>query len=176
MNTCYVYLISCGDNDIRPTKVGVSDDPYKRIKELQTGNPRKLKIEIIIECVDRNHAFNLEKTIHEVLFKRRLQGEWFSMSGHKAMKVINRIANDPAYRSVKNIEKEARESRKEERARKNKVSLVKNYKKKLTISKNENKSLIKKLLKRKSDKRILFQMLIDMGVSPKDIIEKLRES
>jgi len=176
VNKCYVYLISCGDNNVRPTKVGVSDDPYKRIKELQTGNPRQLKIEFIIECSDREHAFHLEKTIHEVLFKRHLRGEWFSMSGHKALKVLTRLSNDPSYRNVKNIEKTERAKRKDERIKKNKASLVKSYQKKFNLVSKENTNLIKKLRKRKSEKRILFQMLIDSGINQEEILSRLKES
>jgi hypothetical protein len=41
-------------------KVGMSNNVEKRRKELQTGNPRKILIEWIIELKDRNSSADLE--------------------------------------------------------------------------------------------------------------------
>ena len=54
-------------------KIGRSKDPEKRLKQLQTGNPNKLKL---IACF-KNEGWR-EKQIHESLRAYRLKGEWFS--------------------------------------------------------------------------------------------------
>lgn len=54
-------------------KIGRSKNPEKRLKQLQTGNPNKLKL--IAEF--KNQGWK-EKIIHEKLRLFRLKGEWFS--------------------------------------------------------------------------------------------------
>ena len=54
-------------------KIGRSKDPQKRLKQLQTGNPNKLKLIAFFEGEGWK-----EKIIHEKLRRYRLKGEWFS--------------------------------------------------------------------------------------------------
>lgn len=58
-------------------KIGVAADPNARLKELQTGNPFKLKIAATIP----GH-FATEKELHRIFERFRLKGEWFRYSGH----------------------------------------------------------------------------------------------
>ena len=72
----FVYLMSTGTH----TKVGKSNNPHKRLKELQTGNPLPIKLIGIIECVTQTDTFRLEKSIHGRLADRSAVGEWFVMT------------------------------------------------------------------------------------------------
>ena len=54
-------------------KIGRSKDPQKRLKQLQTGNPNKLKLIAYFEGEGWR-----EKLLHEHLSSHRLEGEWFS--------------------------------------------------------------------------------------------------
>lgn len=54
-------------------KIGRSKDPVKRLKQLQTGNPNKLKLIASFEGLGWK-----EKVLHEQLSLYRLEGEWFS--------------------------------------------------------------------------------------------------
>ena len=54
-------------------KVGRSKNPLKRLKQLQTGNPNKLKLIASF----KGEGWK-EKSIHERLDRYRLEGEWFS--------------------------------------------------------------------------------------------------
>ena len=54
-------------------KIGRSKDPQKRLKQLQTGNPNKLKL--IAEFKGEGWK---ENYLHERLKSYRLEGEWFS--------------------------------------------------------------------------------------------------
>lgn len=54
-------------------KIGRSKNPHKRLKQLQTGNPNKLKL--IAEFKGEGWK---EKELHERLSSYRLKGEWFS--------------------------------------------------------------------------------------------------
>jgi hypothetical protein len=49
-------------------------DPYKRLKELQTGNPNKLDITYVFES---QYGNLLESTLHTHYQTFRLEGEWF---------------------------------------------------------------------------------------------------
>tara|TARA_Y100000310_G_C20334261_1_gene646713 strand:+ start:381 stop:680 length:300 start_codon:yes stop_codon:yes gene_type:complete len=53
-------------------KIGRSKDPQKRLKQLQTGNPNKLKLIASFEKEGWK-----EKALHEELSRYRLEGEWF---------------------------------------------------------------------------------------------------
>ena len=53
-------------------KIGRSRDPQKRLKQLQTGNPNKLKLIAYFERMGWR-----EKALHEQLSKWSLEGEWF---------------------------------------------------------------------------------------------------
>lgn len=58
-------------------KVGVSSDPRRRLSQLQTGSPHRLRILLVAEA--QGHR---EKSLHSLLSKFRtrhaVQGEWFS--------------------------------------------------------------------------------------------------
>ena len=54
-------------------KVGRSKNPSKRLKQLQTGNPNKLKLIAFF----KGEGWK-EKLIHEELKYWRKEGEWFS--------------------------------------------------------------------------------------------------
>jgi hypothetical protein len=58
-------------------KIGVSSDPNSRLKELQTGNPFKLKIAATIP----GH-FATEKELHNIFERFRMEGEWFRYDAH----------------------------------------------------------------------------------------------
>lgn len=70
----YVYLISEGPRG--PVKIGVAKSPGWRICELQTGNPRKLRIVKTWAMENRRAAFDLERTILDEMASYRMSGEW----------------------------------------------------------------------------------------------------
>lgn len=69
-----LYIIQ--DIKNKKFKIGRSNDPYKRCKQLQTANSSKL--EVLLSLKDKGY---LEMSIHEKLSKYRLSGEWFSEDG-----------------------------------------------------------------------------------------------
>jgi len=68
-----VYFITDGFN----TKIGKADNVERRIKELQTGNPRVLKVAFKFKG-----SFELEKDLQKMFQKHRAQAqnEWFALS------------------------------------------------------------------------------------------------
>ena len=70
----YVYFITDGHGHI---KIGKADDTYKRIKELQTGNPYKLSFLLTVMLGSVAEAFELEQRLHSKFSRYQLEGEWF---------------------------------------------------------------------------------------------------
>jgi len=58
-NPCFIYLI--GEADDGPLKIGLSKDPLSRLRTMQTGNPRRLRIEHVVVG-----DMALEKLLHEL--------------------------------------------------------------------------------------------------------------
>lgn len=68
-----IYLITDGEY----TKIGIgTGNATNRLKQFQTGNPKKLWIEF--ETIIDN-ASSLELFLHNKFKNKRLQGEWFSL-------------------------------------------------------------------------------------------------
>jgi predicted GIY-YIG superfamily endonuclease len=66
----YIYVISDGDG----YKIGVAKNPERRLKQLQTGNQKKL----VLEFIDyKNEPYKIEKSLHRSFHKFKTNGEWF---------------------------------------------------------------------------------------------------
>lgn len=66
-----VYVITDGEH----FKIGIADDPARRLRELQTGNGRKLHLGFFIHA---NDAKRIEARAHGRLAELRREGEWFA--------------------------------------------------------------------------------------------------
>lgn len=82
----FCYFLTDGTknkNGFQNFKTGRTEDPYQRIKDLQSGNPNHLEIELMIEISDIGSyytALNLEREIKLLLTheKTRYLSEWFA--------------------------------------------------------------------------------------------------
>lgn len=77
----YIYVIG---TDKKPYKIGFSNNPKRRLKDLQTGHPNQLTIHYI-EAIPKDQVKSIEKSIHEVLRPHREKGEWFNLELHEAI-------------------------------------------------------------------------------------------
>jgi len=71
----YIYLIQSLEEGYY--KIGVSKNPQRRIKELQTGNSSPLKL---IETYQSEYADKIERTLQRRYSHLNKEGEWFDMS------------------------------------------------------------------------------------------------
>lgn len=71
--TC-VYIISEGKDG--PVKVGVAANPHSRVRELQSGNPKRLHVADYWSFGTRAEAFAIERLILEEMAPYRMVGEW----------------------------------------------------------------------------------------------------
>ena len=82
----YLYFIKMGNQNL--VKIGISQTPKQRLKELQTANPFKL---YIINTLQVNNARELERKFHKIYDGFRMKGEWFKLP----LREIKRIKKEP---------------------------------------------------------------------------------
>lgn len=80
--TCYIYIIAI--DEVGMVKVGISDNPQKRLSQLTTGSPFKMRIEHSFAAPSRKAAEDIERGFHRVYADKRGNGEWFKMKPHAA--------------------------------------------------------------------------------------------
>lgn len=87
----YVYVISGGR---RHVKIGISLEPKKRLKGVQTGCPFTLRL---AGTWRTDRAREIEKKAHGLLAKYRWAGEWFDVPRQVAVLVVGMlVAANPA--------------------------------------------------------------------------------
>jgi Rha family phage regulatory protein len=75
-NRQYLYIIK---NPLNETiKIGVAQDVYKRLKQLQTG--AGIELELIYQSLICSNAFSIEKNVHSHFEEYRTFGEWFKIN------------------------------------------------------------------------------------------------
>lgn len=95
-----LYCIGTDDGFI---KVGLSDDPQRRLAQLQTGNHRKLTLlhpgpnydgtgSITPDC----DPMAIEKEMHLALRHRRARGEWFFATMEHFEEAVNIVQDLPS--------------------------------------------------------------------------------
>lgn len=83
----FVYVIK---DEAGRVKIGSSNDPSRRLKELQTGHPERLTLEFIgASTID---GAVIERMAHNVLHNYRINNEWFSISTAYAISAIYGVA------------------------------------------------------------------------------------
>lgn len=79
----YIYIIGTEEQ----IKIGFSKQPEKRLKELQTGNEKKLQLFYKEEIQDSKVRI-VEKLIHRDLRRYHKSGEWFTMKPEDAISTL----------------------------------------------------------------------------------------
>ena len=75
VNYC-VYFITDGYG----VKIGVAASLPTRIKQLQTGNPRRLQAMYIIKAKNQTQAMSIEGELHKEFDEKHLIGEWYDIT------------------------------------------------------------------------------------------------
>lgn len=91
-----LYIIRCGDTQL--FKIGISKNCSKRIKQLQTGNPNKLKLlfEFKINNRESVKASKIESTIHTFLKEhedKHVLNEWFKLTNDEVVNIAKCLLN-----------------------------------------------------------------------------------
>lgn len=74
----FVYIVA-DTASLRPVKVGVTRSLANRLRELQSGNHRRLQLCIAFEFKSRAIAEAVEQLVHEKYAEHRKRGEWFDI-------------------------------------------------------------------------------------------------
>ena len=69
----YIYLIRNGNNEY---KIGKSNNPNRRLLELQTASPTKLTLIYSVYC---DYYNNIETSLHNYLNSYKIRGEFFNL-------------------------------------------------------------------------------------------------
>lgn len=167
MKKCYVYIIRSGDGVRQPVKIGMADDPKKRIKTLQTGNPNQLHLVMIIECNSRRHARLLESTLHNHLCGVNVLGEWYKIKEHQLYKVLRQLGSSDECRIVEEHQTESVVSKER--------SLLRSERKRSEGAKKANAELEKILRRRSIEVKVLRNMLYTSGLDSKQLKKDVKE-
>lgn len=76
----YVYFVLGFDGERATVKIGRSKNPEARLRALQTGSPKKLRLIGKVRCGSEEHSKQVEKAAHRAYAKRRRRGEWFTLN------------------------------------------------------------------------------------------------
>ncbi len=85
-----LYLIY--SRDVGRVKIGLSEDPVKRLKQLQTGSPVHLEL---FAFKNRRKATVKEVELHERFQHKRVSGEWFELSPKDYVDLLKEWDFDP---------------------------------------------------------------------------------
>ena len=75
----YVYFLTDADTDGGFIKIGVSNDIGRRMAQLQSQVPFRLRCIEFIEATSQNEAYKIEHALHRHFKDRRLMREWFDI-------------------------------------------------------------------------------------------------
>ena len=76
--TTYLYFISTTRKNV--VKIGIANNPKKRLKTFQTAHYEELIILRVIKVENRALAFKLETALHQKFKKYHIRGEWFKLT------------------------------------------------------------------------------------------------
>lgn len=83
----YLYCIAAAQHDRGPCKIGLSANPDRRVRQLQTGHPEALDVRYR-EPVPSERVRHYEQALHHDLSYLRRAGEWFDIDVATAIKQI----------------------------------------------------------------------------------------
>jgi Meiotically up-regulated gene 113 len=91
----FLYVIAARKEG--PVKLGLSQDPQRRVRQLQTGSAEQLVIHHVEEVSDARVKL-AESALHRMLGHRRMKGEWFNMTVEEAIADVTfiRMTEDPS--------------------------------------------------------------------------------
>lgn len=81
-----IYFVQAVDGG--PIKIGFSRNPEHRLRGLQTGSPKELRIIALIP----NKTRQLEREFHQHLAEHRMSGEWFE-DHNEVYKIVGKASS-----------------------------------------------------------------------------------
>lgn len=85
-----IYFIT----DEEYVKIGSASSVPNRIKQLQTGNARRLRVIGVIEADTQKEAATVEHELHKLFSEKRILGEWFCINEPEIKELCHRHGYD----------------------------------------------------------------------------------
>jgi hypothetical protein len=86
-----IYFIA--DDFNGPVKIGITANIDRRIGQLQTGNPRSLKLMGFIKTESRKGDREIENALHKKYRDNNISGEWFLLYPDEVLDEIRKFPN-----------------------------------------------------------------------------------
>lgn len=86
----FLYVIKTTNSVPTFYKIGVSINPSKRLKQLQTGSPYKL---MLSGAIEHPKAVDIERKLHRLFSDKNTNLEWFALSSTD-INFLNHLAKD----------------------------------------------------------------------------------
>lgn len=86
INYC-VYFITDGEY----VKIGIAASLPNRVKQIQTGNPRRLRAMYIIDAENQKEALSIEADLHKYFKSKQCIGEWFAICDEEIKRSCERL-------------------------------------------------------------------------------------
>lgn len=86
----FIYIIA-PEHGLGHVKIGYTNNVQRRLTELQTGHPERLKVFYTKEVSGKKKASLLEERAHKRLVGKRMVGEWFDVTPAFAETVLTTI-------------------------------------------------------------------------------------
>jgi hypothetical protein len=81
----FIYVIAAVHSECTgPVKLGLSNDPDRRVRQLQTGHAEELHV-FYRQPVEQDKVHLYERMLHRDNRHHRLRGEWFNMTVEHAI-------------------------------------------------------------------------------------------
>lgn len=90
----YIYIMSTVIEGKKFYKIGVSKDPEKRHKAVQTGCPSEVLLE---HYEERDNAYKTEKYLHNEFQGYKTYGEWYQHNDLDLSKIRRKIFSHVIY-------------------------------------------------------------------------------
>jgi hypothetical protein len=87
----FLYVIAKKSDDagmVGPVKVGISNNPKKRLATIQTACPFPVDLAYVFSCPNREIARQMERMFHETRRDKCLYGEWFDYSPRQTVAIL----------------------------------------------------------------------------------------
>ena len=82
----YVYMIK--EPSTGNIKIGISQDPERRLRQLQTGNSSKLEL---VACAKAENRYEDEMNLHRMVENMLVRGEWFATGNAYAKELHKKL-------------------------------------------------------------------------------------
>jgi Meiotically up-regulated gene 113 len=86
-----VYFLGEDENGCSPIKIGVAKNIEVRARNLQTGNPLKLRL---LGWIETPEVFQLEANLKRHFNAMRVRGEWFDIEPADILPFLQRVGRD----------------------------------------------------------------------------------